>query len=238
MHKANNGSRVIVALDYSQSTQALALVQQLSPQLCRLKIGKELFARGGPELVSRLVGQGFDIFLDLKFHDIPITVAKACAAATDLGIWMINVHCLGGRKMLDAAREAVAKTGTNAILLGVTILTSMDRDDLEEVGLLGDPTAHVLRLARLAKSCGLDGVVCSAQETSLLRLPLGQEFCLVTPGIRPLGTAVGDQKRIMTPSQAIRHGADYLVIGRPITAADDPMRALLTITEEIAAIAP
>ena len=233
----DKGSRIIVALDYAQPVQALALVQQhLTPEICRLKIGKELFTRGGPELVSQLVARGFDVFLDLKFHDIPTTVAKACTAAADLGVWMLNVHCLGGRKMLDAARAAIAKTDTNAILLGVTVLTSMDRDDLQEVGLFGEPNVHVLRLATLASSCGLDGVVCSAQETILLRLSVGSEFCLVTPGIRPLGADVTDQKRTMTPTQALQNGADYLVIGRPITGADNPMRALLTITEEIAAI--
>lgn len=235
---SNKSPQVIVALDYAQPVQALALVQHLTPALCRLKIGKELFTRGGPDLVKQLVVRGFDVFLDLKFHDIPTTVAKACTAAVDLGVWMLNVHCLGGRKMLDAAREAVDKTNSKVILLGVTVLTSMDSDDLKEVGLFGEPTEHVLRLATLAKHCGLDGVVCSAQETALLRSSTGSAFCLVTPGIRPQGAAALDQKRTMTPAEAIQNGADYLVIGRPITGADDPMGILLTITEEIDSIEP
>ncbi len=228
-------SRVIVALDYPAAEPALALVDQLRPGSCRLKVGKELFTRAGPELVRQLVERGFDVFLDLKYHDIPNTVANACRAAADLGVWMLNVHALGGRHMLEAAREALEGAEHRPHLIAVTVLTSMAAEDLQEIGLAGSPEDNVLRLATLAQEAGLSGVVCSPREVSPLRQELAPEFLLVTPGIRPAGADKGDQRRIMTPGEAIQLGADYLVIGRPITAAADPLRALDAIRLEISA---
>jgi len=224
---------VIVALDYPDADAALALVERMEPGRCRLKVGKELFTRAGPPLVRRLVDQGFEIFLDLKFHDIPNTVARACAAAADLGVWMINVHTLGGSRMMQAAREGVESARHRPLLVGVTILTSMGEADLAEVGLAGSAMDNVGRLAALARSAGLDGVVCSPQESPVLRRALGDEFLLVTPGIRPEWAAQGDQRRITTPARAIREGSSYLVIGRPITGAEDPMQALQAIEREL-----
>lgn len=229
----NPGPRIVIALDYAEPQSALALVERLEPSRCRLKVGKELFTRGGPQLVEVLRRKGFEIFLDLKFHDIPNTVAGACAAAADLGVWMVNVHALGGRRMMMAAREAVEKAAQRPLLIAVTILTSMDEPDLLEVGLVGTPADNVARLAALAQQSGMDGVVCSPREVSMLRSRAGAAFCLVTPGIRPAWSATGDQTRITTPAEAIRLGSDYLVIGRPITAADEPMKALQTIEEEL-----
>lgn len=219
-------SPVIVALDYANAHEALAFVDKVSPERCRLKVGKELFTAEGPQLVRELVAREFDVFLDLKFHDIPNTVAKACAAAAELGVWMINVHTLGGSKMMTAARDAVAQSSHKPVLIGVTILTSMGAEDLREVGLAGEPMTNVEKLAALAAQSGLDGVVCSPQEVSSLRQQLPEDFQLVTPGIRPAGSASGDQTRIMTPAEAIGAGSNYLVIGRPITQAADPMQAL------------
>lgn len=227
-------SRIIVALDFPSAEQTLALVGRLSPELCRLKVGKELFTRAGPQLVERLVAQGFDVFLDLKFHDIPNTVAAACTAATELGVWMLNVHALGGREMMQAAREAINAARHKPLLIAVTILTSMNEAALREVGLGKSPREHVLELAGLAKIAGMDGVVCSAQEATALRSALGDKFTLVTPGIRPTGADAGDQKRIMTPQAAILAGATYLVIGRPVTQAVDPVTVLEDIRQEIA----
>lgn len=228
------GPRVIVALDYPDASSALAIAERLSPELCRLKVGKELFTRSGPELVKKLVARGFDVFLDLKFHDIPNTVGQACKAAADLGVWMVNVHAQGGRKMMMAAREAFdAGAGSSPLLIAVTILTSLGQDDLTEVGLSGAPAENVLRLAGLAHACGLDGVVCSPLEVIALRAALGASFQLVTPGVRPAGSAQDDQKRVMTPAQAVQAGASYLVIGRPITQAVDPIATLKRINAEI-----
>jgi orotidine-5'-phosphate decarboxylase len=237
MKMANNpGPRVIVALDYPDRAAALALVERLQPGLCRLKVGKELFTRAGPQLVEELAARGFEVFLDLKFHDIPNTVASACHAAADLGVWMLNVHALGGERMLLAAREGCARAGRAPLLVAVTILTSMDAQDLAAVGLAGSPEENVLRLAALAHRCGLDGVVCSSRETTVLRERIGPDFALVTPGIRPAGSQQDDQRRVMTPQQAIRSGASYLVIGRPVTQADDPVSVLRTINSELAAL--
>ena len=227
-----NNSRIVVALDFPSADKALALAEQLDPKACRVKVGKELFTRSGPETVRKLVDQGFDVFLDLKYHDIPNTVAHACAAAADLGVWMVNVHASGGRKMMEAARAAL--TGDDApLLIAVTVLTSMDQRDLVELGVDVSPAEQVLRLAKLAESSGMDGVVCSPKEITLLRKEISNEFKLVTPGIRPAGSATGDQKRIMTPSQAVDLGSDWLVIGRPITAAEDPLAALSAINQEL-----
>ena len=222
-------SPVIVALDFPFQEQALELTDRLDPAKCRLKVGKELFTREGPAILQALHGRGFDVFLDLKFHDIPNTVAKACAVAADMGVWMLNVHASGGRRMMEAAREAVEQAGTGTLLIAVTVLTSMERSDLAEVGLDIEPREQVIRLAQLAQYCGLHGVVCSAQEATDLRHQLGTDFKLVTPGIRPADSASDDQRRTMTPSQALAAGVDYMVIGRPITQADQPDQALDTI---------
>jgi orotidine-5'-phosphate decarboxylase len=222
-------TRIIVALDYADAASALALVERLDPALCRLKVGKELFTSAGPELVRTLVARGFEVFLDLKFHDIPNTVAAACRAAAGLGVWMLNVHAAGGRRMMTAAQEALADLPKPPLLIAVTVLTSMSAEDLGEVGVAGTPADQVLRLARLTQACKLDGVVCSAQEAAMLRADLGADFRLVTPGIRPAGAEAGDQRRVMTPAEALRAGATDLVIGRPITAAADPLAALKAI---------
>jgi len=233
---ADTGSRVIVALDFPDRAGALALAERLEPGSCRLKVGKELFTRAGPQMVEDLTVRGFDVFLDLKFHDIPNTVASACHAAADLGVWMLNVHALGGERMLLAAREGCARAGRNPLLVAVTILTSMDAQDLAAVGLAGTPEENVLRLATLVHGCGLDGVVCSSRETAVLRKRIGAGFTLVTPGIRPAGSRQDDQRRVMTPVEAISSGASYLVIGRPVTRADDPVSVLRTINSELAAL--
>lgn len=225
--------RIVVALDYAEAAPARALLAQLDPGHCRVKIGKELFTRCGPHFVEEVVAKGFDVFLDLKYHDIPNTVAKAVAAAAELGVWMVNVHASGGRAMMSAAVEALHKSSHQPLLIAVTVLTSMSQADLSEVGIDAPPAQQVLRLASLAQQSGLDGVVCSAQETAMLRDSLGQDFMLVTPGIRPAGDAADDQKRIVTPEDAIRAGSHYLVIGRPISQASDPQRKLQEIAEAI-----
>jgi len=230
-----SGPRIIVALDYHDAKDALALASRLDPKLCRVKVGKELFTAAGPALIEKLRKPGFGVFLDLKYHDIPNTVAGACRAAAELGVWMINVHALGGRAMMAAAREAVAGGAARPRITAVTLLTSMGAADMAEVGLGGSPQEAVLKLARLAQACGLDGVVCSAQEAATLRRQCGKDFCLVTPGIRPAEAGQDDQNRVATPQQAIAVGADYLVIGRPITRAPDPLAALLSINNDIAA---
>jgi orotidine-5'-phosphate decarboxylase len=217
---------IIVALDFAAEAPALALAERLDPARCRLKVGKELFTRLGPAFVERLQRLGFEIFLDLKFHDIPNTVAAACAAAADLGVWMVNVHASGGRAMMEAARERLSRYERPPLLIGVTVLTSLDRADLEAVGCPGDPRERVLALATLAHESGLDGIVCSPLEAAPVRTALGPDFRLVTPGVRPAGAASGDQKRIMTPAEALTAGADYLVIGRPITQAPDPLSVI------------
>jgi orotidine-5'-phosphate decarboxylase len=226
-------TKIIVALDYPDQADALKLVQQLDPSLCRLKVGKQLFTAAGPRFVEDLVKRGFPVFLDLKFHDIPTTVGLACAAAANLGVWMMNVHALGGGAMLRAARAALGDAADRPKLIAVTLLTSMSEVDMREIGLQDTPQAAVLRLARLTKANGLDGVVCSAQEASMLKQELGKDFNLVTPGIRPATAEVGDQHRVMTPAAALAAGSDYLVIGRPITHAPDPLAALLAIHQDI-----
>ncbi len=230
-------SRIIVALDFANGARAAAFVDGLAPGSCRLKIGKELFTREGPQLVRRFVEQGHDVFLDLKFHDIPHTVARACEAAASLGVWMLNVHACGGRQMMQAAKQALAETHSQPpLLIGVTVLTSMGRDDLTEVGLDTEPERQVLRLASLARDAGLDGVVCSPREAALLRQEVGENFLRVTPGVRPQGAALDDQTRVLTPAEAVREGADFLVIGRPITQAANPLAVLSDINRELAAV--
>ena len=228
--------KIIVALDYDNQQDAMFMAQCLDPQRCRLKVGKELFTIAGPELIKSLHQLGFEVFLDLKFHDIPNTVAKAVLAAAKLGVWMVNVHASGGSEMMETTITAMQTAGgKQPLLIAVTVLTSMDAHGLRETGINQTPAERVLELAKLTQNSGLAGVVCSAQEAQLLKQELGSEFILVTPGIRPAFASVGDQKRIMTPAQAIAAGSDYLVIGRPITQADDPMHALELIEAEILA---
>jgi orotidine-5'-phosphate decarboxylase len=230
---------VIVALDVPTAADALSIASRLDPGQCRVKVGKEIFTAAGPGLLERLTALGFEIFLDLKFHDIPNTVASACREAAKLGVWMIDVHALGGRSMMQAAREALeGGDRRRPLLVGVTVLTSMDETELREIGIAGTPMDAVARLAQLARDCGLDGVVCSAREAKLLRRSVPDDFTLVTPGIRPAGSTADDQQRITTPAQAIADGASYLVIGRPITRAPDPQQALQSILAEIAAGSP
>ncbi|WP_022941999.1 orotidine-5'-phosphate decarboxylase [Psychromonas hadalis] len=222
--------KVVIALDYDNKQTALDFISQLDPTTCRLKIGKEMFTHFGPDFVKQIVDKGFDVFLDLKFHDIPNTVAKAVKAAADLGVWMVNVHASGGRRMMEAAKAILEPYGDKApLLIAVTVLTSMDKSDLLELGIELSPAEQVKRLAILTKSSGLDGVVCSSHEASELKALLGDGFKLVTPGIRPEGSPVADQRRVKTPKQAMDSGADYLVIGRPITQAENPAQVLTEI---------
>mgnify|MGYP000748938543 FL=1 len=226
--------KVVVALDFDKKADALSFVDRIEPSDARLKVGKEMFTYFGPEFVKQLTGKGFDVFLDLKFHDIPNTVAKAVAAAADLGVWMVNVHASGGSQMMSRAKEALASYGDDApLLIAVTVLTSMSENDLRGLGISKTPAEQVEFLANLTKQSGLDGVVCSAWEAEQLKRSLGQEFKLITPGIRPAGSAKDDQQRIMTPQQAIEVGVDYLVIGRPITKADNPQLVLEQINASI-----
>ncbi|MGL5290391.1 MAG: orotidine-5'-phosphate decarboxylase [Vibrionaceae bacterium] len=225
---------IIVALDYCNLADALAFADSVDPKLCRLKVGKELFTYCGPSVVRELHARGFELFLDLKFHDIPNTCAKAVQAAASLGVWMVNVHASGGERMLLAAREALADFGAQRPLLtAVTVLTSMEQSDLLGIGITASSKEQVLRLATLAKNCGLDGVVCASHEATFLKAQLGAAFSLVVPGIRPLGDAGGDQRRIMTPLEAKIAGADHLVIGRPITQAADPAKKLQEIYQSL-----
>ena len=232
MKSIEDNKRVIVALDFADEISCLSMLEKLDPALCRVKVGKELFTRCGPALVQKIVNSGYDVFLDLKFHDIPNTVAGAVSAAADLGVWMVNVHASGGRVMMDAARRALSSP-ESPLLIAVTVLTSMGAEDLAELGIAGEPKQQVLRLANLSADCGLDGVVCSARETEYLREVLPEDFALVTPGIRPAGDSVGDQKRVETPASAIRKGSSYLVIGRPVTQAENPATKLQSILAEI-----
>ncbi len=226
-------SKVIVALDYNQESDALKFVDSVDPSLCRLKVGKEMFTYFGPAFVKKLIERRFEVFLDLKFHDIPNTVASAVRAAAELGVWMVNVHASGGAKMMTAASEILEPYGSDAPLLtAVTVLTSMDQEQLAAVGIERQVRDQVCLLAQLAGKCGLDGVVCSAQEAPMLRQIMGKDFLLVTPGIRPLNAAVGDQSRVVTPKQAVLNGSSYLVIGRPITRAEDPNEVLRQILAE------
>ena len=231
----SNDSKIIVALDYADATSALNLAAKLDPNLCKLKVGKELFTAAGPTLIEQLVKKQFKVFLDLKFHDIPITVAKACQAASSLGIWMLNVHACGGAAMMQAALEGVSKSNHQPFLIAVTVLTSMDQSTLTSVGVSQKLDQQVLNLAKLSQQSGLHGVVCSGLEARLLKQNLPNDFLLVTPGIRPSTANLDDQNRVLTPSQALNMGASYLVIGRPITHAADPIVALMAIQHEIEA---
>ena len=221
--------KVIVALDFSSQSETLAFLDKIDVSQCRLKVGNQLFTVTGPDLVRKLVARGYDVFLDLKFHDIPNTVGQACSAAAELGVWMVNVHAMGGGRMMDAARAGLGDSASQ--LIAVTLLTSSDRLEMEQIGFVGTPGILVMRLAELANRHGLDGVVCSAREAIALRREFPDDFCLVTPGIRLSVTASDDQKRTVTPGQAIVNGADYLVIGRPITQAKNPAGVLEGINQ-------
>lgn len=232
--RAATDSPVVVALDYANRDNALAFVDRIDPRDCRLKVGKEMFTLFGPQFVRELQQRGFDIFLDLKFHDIPNTTAHAVKAAADLGVWMVNVHASGGARMMTAAKEALLPFGADApLLIAVTVLTSMEASDLLDLGITATPAQHAERLARLTQQCGLDGVVCSAQEAVRFKSELGHAFKLVTPGIRPQGSDAGDQRRIMTPEQALQAGVDYMVIGRPVTQSADPAQTLNAINASL-----
>ncbi|WP_024261919.1 orotidine-5'-phosphate decarboxylase [Escherichia coli] len=232
--RAVTNSPVVVALDYHNRDAALAFVDKIDPRDCRLKVGKEMFTLFGPQFVRELQQRGFDIFLDLKFHDIPNTAAHAVAAAADLGVWMVNVHASGGARMMTAAREALVPFGKDApLLIAVTVLTSMEASDLADLGVTLSPADYAERLAALTQKCGLDGVVCSSQEAVRFKQVFGQEFKLVTPGIRPQGSEAGDQRRIMTPEQALAAGVDYMVIGRPVTQSVDPAQTLKAINASL-----
>lgn len=231
----NDQRRIIVALDHADVEMAEGLVAQLDPSLCRLKVGNELFTRAGPAFIGRLHARGFEVFLDLKYHDIPNTVAAACRAAADLGVWMVNVHALGGRRMMEAARTALDGYAGPPLLIGVTVLTSLESRDLGEIGIDTDPGRLASRLAVLADDSGCDGVVCSARDAGAMRKAHGVDFRLVTPGIRPVGGRPDDQRRTLAPGEAVTAGADDLVIGRPITAASDPLAALRDALGEVGA---
>jgi orotidine-5'-phosphate decarboxylase len=225
--------RLIVALDVSTAAELRELVKQIPNTHCRVKVGKELFTSIGPLAIEICHEAGLEVFLDLKFHDIPNTCAKAVRAAARWGVWMTNLHIFGGRDMMRAAREILEGEPHRPLLIGVTVLTSMSESGLQEVGVSRDVASQVDHLAGLAHAIGLDGVVCSAQETQRLRESFGVNFCLVTPGIRPSWFAADDQTRIVTPKDAIANGSDYLVIGRPITASDHPEEVIAHIVEKL-----
>lgn len=231
---AVQGPRIIVAMDFDNTNDCLALARRLSPQDCRLKVGKELFTSAGPRVVEELMMLGFEVFLDLKFHDIPNTTAKAVKAAANLGVWMVNVHASGGESMMIAAREILEQSpGRRPLLIAVTVLTSLEDADLQAVGFQNSAQQQVARLAQLTRHCGLDGIVCSAQEARDLRNLLGQDFCLVTPGIRLPDSPKDDQRRTLTPVEAVQAGSSYLVIGRPITQAEDPVAVCKSINRTL-----
>lgn len=226
-------SKIVVALDFANAKDALTLVDQLEPTMCKLKVGKELFTAAGPQLVEKLVAKNFNVFLDLKFHDIPNTVAKACEAASNLGVWMLNVHASGGSAMMQSALEGVNRSAHSPLLIAVTVLTSMSQDNLSELGISSSIEEQVLKLAALTQQAGLHGVVCSAMEAQQLKKAMPNDFLLVTPGIRPASASLDDQSRVLTPTKALEMGANYLVIGRPITQAKSPIDALQAINKEI-----
>ena len=227
------GPRIIIALDYPNEASAWQLIDQLDAKMCRLKIGKEMFTRLGPDFVRKVIDKGFDVFLDLKYHDIPNTVAAACEAGADIGVWMMNVHAAGGRKMMETAANRLAKLQSRPLLIAVTILTSLSADEVAEIGYPGSPQENVSRFAALTESSGLDGVVCSPLEAGVLRGERSADFRLVTPGVRPATASMDDQTRVMTPGDAMRAGSDFLVVGRPITAAENPLESLIAINAEV-----
>ena len=227
-------SPVVVALDVATQHELNQLLGQLDPAQCRVKVGKELFTLFGPQVLDQLHARGFEVFLDLKFHDIPNTVAAAVRAAAEKGVWMVNVHASGGSKMMRAARAGLTEFGDRApLLIAVTVLTSMQDSDLAEQGISRSAAEQVSHLARLAEDSGMDGVVCSAQEAPQLRAERGSDFLLVTPGIRPADSTRDDQQRVATPEEAMAMGSNYLVIGRPVSRADNPLAALKTINRAL-----
>lgn len=236
MNNVKYDSRIIVAMDFNDLEKAKALAEKLSPELCKLKVGKELFTTSGPKAVELFQRMGFDVFLDLKFHDIPNTVKSACQSAAQLGVWMMNVHASGGPKMMEAAKEGVQNISKETKLIAVTVLTSLNQREIDQIGLKGEASLWVNHWADLALNiCQLDGLVCSARESNILRAQFGQKPLLVTPGIRTSGQLVkrDDQQRTMDPISAVEAGSDYLVIGRPVTQADDASRALEFIAHEL-----
>ncbi len=228
-----DNKRIIVPLDVPDAPSALALAARLDPKLCRVKVGKELFVAAGPAVVGSLQERGFEVFLDLKFHDIPNTVAGACRSAARLGVWMMDVHAGGGAAMMRAAREAIAQVARPPLLIAVTILTSLDDADMAAIGFSGSALDSAVRLARLARECGLDGAVTSAHEARAIRAATGEDFLLVTPGIRLPSSGHDDQARVVTPREAVREGADYLVIGRSITHSPDPADTLEAVRQSL-----
>lgn len=233
-----NNKALIVALDYANGSDALNMAEKLDPGSCRVKVGKELFTRSGPKVVQDLTARGFDVFLDLKFHDIPNTVAKAVLAAAEAGAWMVNVHASGGAEMMETARDALDALPKDhqPLLIAVTVLTSMSESELQGLGVSNSLNQQVLHLASMAADAGMDGVVSSAREASAIKSLCGGDFITVTPGIRPTGSIVGDQKRVMTPSEAIEGGSDFLVVGRPITSVENPMQVVESIQAEISSV--
>ena len=226
-------TKIIVALDYADISKANELIDQLDPERCKVKVGKEMFTRFGPSFVHKLIKSGFKVFLDLKFHDIPNTVMKACSAARELGVWMVNVHALGGSDMIRSAREALGTSEDSPLLTAVTVLTSMDQNNLREIGFDCEPSVLVDRLTNISYQSGANGVVCSASEADLVKAKYGDDFLRVTPGIRPSGSSSDDQKRVVTPSDAMRRGSSYLVVGRPITQSENPLDVLRRMSQEI-----
>lgn len=227
------GKQIIVALDFPHLKSALDFAEQLDPLACRVKIGKELFTASGPACIESFQKRGFEVFLDLKFHDIPNTVAKACEVAADLGCWMVNLHVSGGRQMLESAANILAKRSKRPLLVGVTVLTSMRKIDLRETGIAFGPEKQVLLLTALAREAGMDGIVCSPLEARSVRKEMGCNFVLVTPGVRPSSSTADDQNRIATPAEAVNMGSDFLVIGRPITRAENPPAVLQQIYDSL-----
>ena len=224
-------NRIIIPLDLDYS-QAINIAKTLDPNICRLKVGSQLFTSSGPRVIKELHSLGFDIFLDLKFHDIPNTVHESVKSAADLGVWMVNVHASGGSKMLEASNKALLGYENPPLLIGVTVLTSLSEEEIKEIGLKGIQ-GQVLQLAGLVKDNGLDGVVCAASDTTAIKSKFGEDFLAVTPGIRPENSNTNDQSRVATPSEAIKNGSDYLVIGRPVTGSKNPKDVLEKIYKEI-----
>jgi len=230
-----NDPKIIIAIDQMIIVDLEILLGKLDPQMCRIKIGKSMFTRYGLEPIKTVQRFGFDVFLDLKYHDIPNTVGDAVEAAADHGVWMVNLHAAGGQKMMETARERLVKHDHHPLLIAVTCLTSLDADDLQYLGIMHTPTSYAWGLANAAYECGMDGIVCSPHEVHEIREShlFDANFMTVVPGIRPSYAKLNDQKRVMTPREAIKEGATYLVIGRPITEAENPIAMLTKISSEI-----
>ena len=227
--KNSKAQKIILALDFDSESETLNFIERLDPKLCKLKIGKQLFVREGPKIVTSMIDRGFDVFLDLKFHDIPNTTVKACEAAADMGCWMVNIHAFGGRIMMEAVANSFARLKAPPLLVSVTVLTSFDGQEISRIGLNKTLDNQVELLAKLSYDSGIDGVVCSALEIGKIKKSVGSKFIYVTPGIRVLGDAMHDQSRVVTPEKAILLGSDYIVIGRSITSDKDPLKKLKQI---------